>query len=163
MISWYVMQSKPQKERFLNSQLSINLIETFLPLIRTTNRNGKPMTRSFFPGYMFVHVDLANQGISDLNWIPGARGLVCFGDQPASVPDQFITQLRKKLEVVNTKPGSNYNKHQPGDLVTIVSGPLKGYQAIFNHYLPEKDRVRLFLKLLSENTISLEVPATHIS
>lgn len=163
MVGWYVMQSKPQKERLLNSQLSINQIESYLPLVKTRNRTGRSITKTFFPGYMFVRLDLTARGISDLNWIPGSRGLVSFGDQPASVPDHFIQQLKNKLEDLNTKQKTRMHNYRQGDIVTITTGPLEGYRAIFNQYLPDKDRVRLFLDMLSENTISLEVPASYIT
>ncbi len=162
MLGWYVMQAKPQKESFLCSQLACNQIETYHPLIKTRNRKGTTTTCSFFPGYMFIHVDLVDRGISDINWIPGSRGLVCFGGQPASVPDHFVQELKNKLEILNRKQKSDSLDHQQGDLVTITKGPFEGYRAVFNHYLPEKDRVRLFLDLLSKNTISLELPAAFI-
>ena len=163
MLGWYVMQSKPQKEGFLRSQLTSNQIEVYLPSIRTKDNKGRTYSRSFFPGYIFIQVDLVTRGISDLNWIRGSIGLVCFGGQPASVPDHFIQQLRNKLEVMNNKPRSKFVNYHQGDLVTITNGPLEGYRAIFNQYLPDKDRVRLFLDMLSKNTISLELPAAYIT
>ena len=163
MLGWYVMQSKPQKEGFLRSQLTSNQIEVYLPAIKTSDQKGRTISRSFFPGYMFIQVDLVTRGISDLNWIPGSKGLVCFGGQPASVPDHFIQQLRNKLEVMNNKPRSKFVNYHQGDLVTITNGPLEGYLAIFNQYLPDKDRVRLFLHMLSKNTINLELPAAYIT
>lgn len=163
MLGWYVMQAKPQKEGFLSSQLTSNQIEAYLPSIKTKSRDGKTMNRSFFPGYIFIQVDLDTRGISDLNWIPGSKGLICFGGQPASVPDHFIQQLRNKLEVLNSKQRSKHCEYRQGDLVTITRGPLEGYRAIFNQYLPDKDRVRLFLDMLSKNTIGLELPAAYIT
>ncbi len=162
MLGWYVMQAKPQKESFLCSQLECDLIETYHPSIKTRNCKGRTMIRSFFPGYLFIHVDLDDRGISDFNWIPGSRGLVCFGGQPASVPEHFVHELKNKLEQLNRKQKQYSLDHQQGDLVTIINGPFEGYRAVFNQYLPEKDRVRLFLELLSKNTISLELPAAFI-
>lgn len=162
MLGWYVMQSKPQKESFLCTQLACNQIEAYHPSIKTRNRKGRTITRSFFPGYMFIHVDLFDRGVSDINWIPGSRGLVSFGGQPASVPDHFVQELRNKLEVLNSKQNSKSFDYRQGDLVTIINGPFEGYRAIFNLYLPEKDRVRLFIDMLSRNTISLELPAAFI-
>ena len=80
MEQWYVMQSKPQKEKLLYEQLRSREIETFYPSIRTKPVNPRARKyKSYFPGYMFVHVDLDLVGISALQWVPGAVGLVNFG------------------------------------------------------------------------------------
>ena len=163
MVNWYVMQSKPQKENFLFSQLNLHRIESYLPRITKKDHDGHLISRSFFPGYVFIHVDISSDESSDLQWIPGSKGVVSFGGQPASVPDQFILQLKEKLEVMNKKPKTTAPQRRRGDPVTIACGPFEGYQAIINEYLPDKDRVKIFLKSLTEGYICLEIPGSHIS
>lgn len=162
MINWYVLQSKPQKESFLNSQLNLYRIESYLPGIPSKSSTGKPNLKSFFPGYLFIHIDLIDQGTSHLQWIPGSKGLVSFGGQPASVPDQFIHQLKNKLEEMNKSRRKFTPIHNSGDHVCIIKGPFEGYQAIFDEYLPDKDRVRIFINMLQDNSVYVELPDSYI-
>jgi len=163
MMHWYVMHTKPNKEFFLCEQLRLHQIEPYLPLIARIDRLHFPLSRAFFPGYLFVHIDLVTCGISPLLWIPGAKGIVCFGGEPAIVPDVFIQQLRAKMDAMSTYPFLKPPMFKAGDSVTIHSGPFEGFQAIFNQYLPEKDRVRLLLKTMAENSFYLEVPASQLA
>lgn len=154
------MHSKPQKELFLLNQLHSNRIEAYLPMLnsRTTGK-----ARPFFPGYLFICVDIAITGISELLWIPGSKGVVCYGGTPANVPDQFIQQLKSKIDTIESGPAPRKLPYKPGDVVRLCSGPFEGYQAVFNQYLPEQDRVRLLLKTLAENSVYLEVPAAQLT
>ena len=163
MVKWYVMQSKPNREFFLLSQLELNNIETYLPLVKRKNSEGSSRKKPFFPGYLFVHVDLSEYGTSCLQWIPGSRGMVIFDNQPPSVPDIFIQELKLKLERLNIRRESRFSSIPEGGSVSIVHGPFEGYRAIFNEYLPEKDRVRLLLKTLADNAFSIEIPARDIA
>ena len=79
MLSWYVMHSKPQKERWLYNQLSTLQIETYYPCLH--GRAGKLSSctsKPYFPGYLFVNVDIKLTGLSLLRWIPGISGVGCF-------------------------------------------------------------------------------------
>lgn len=163
MLKWYVMQSKPNREFFLASQLRLNHVKTYLPLIRMLDNKDHIKQKPFFPGYLFVHIDLSKSGTSCLQWVPGSKGMVMFGGQPPSVPDQFIEELRYKLEKLNINRDSKYSQIPEGDPVSIVSGPFQGYRAMFNAYLPEKDRVRLLLNTLADNAFSIEIPAEDIA
>lgn len=163
MIKWYVMQSKPYKESFLLSQLALNQIESYLPLMKSKNHSGRVLSKPFFPGYLFVHVDLNERGTACLQWIPGSKGLVKFEDQPPSVPEDFIQKLKRKLERINKSQDSRLFRIVEGHSVSIVHGPFEGYQAIFNEYLPEKDRVKLFLNTLADNAFFVEISASDIA
>ncbi len=163
MNKWYVMQSKPNREFFLLSQLRSNHVEAYLPLVKTGNSNGKVRNKPFFPGYLFVNVDISERGTSCLQWIPGSKGMVMFGGQPPSVPDSFIKELKNKLERLNLKKESKFSQIPEGNSVSIVNGPFEGYRAIFNAYLPERDRVRLLLKTLADNSFSIEISAEDIA
>ena len=156
------MQSKPNREFFLLSQLRLNHVETYLPVMKTKHADGHSRSKPFFPGYLFVSVDIAERGTSCLQWIPGSKGMVMFGGQPPSVPEHFIEELRQKLKKLDVSQESKLTKVQQGNPVSIIKGPFEGYRAIFNAYLPEKDRVRLLLKSLADNSFSIELSAEDI-
>jgi len=83
---WYALRSKLNKEDFLLDQLLIRKVEAYYPPIQIKPVNPRSRNiRAYFPGYLFVNVDLEQIGASNLVWIPGASSLVCFdGDLPIS-------------------------------------------------------------------------------
>ncbi|PIU33441.1 transcription/translation regulatory transformer protein RfaH, partial [Candidatus Shapirobacteria bacterium CG07_land_8_20_14_0_80_39_12] len=61
--NWYVLHSKPNKEELLWEQLNIRKVETFYPRIRVQTVNPRARkVKAYFPGYVFVHVDLKEIG-----------------------------------------------------------------------------------------------------
>jgi len=155
---WYVLRSKPNKEEFLWEQLTLHKVECFYPRLRVQPVNPRSRkVKAYFPGYVFIHVDLAQIGFSLLQWIPGAIGFVSFDGQPSAVPDALITAIKKKVDAINTAGGELFHDLERGDLVEIQHGSFAGYEAIFDTRIPGSERVRVLLKLL-EGTAKLELP-----
>jgi len=160
---WYAMRSKPRKEDFLWGQLCAREIESFYPRTRVQTVNPRARkVRPYFPGYLFVHVDLERVGLSALLWMPGAAGLVAFDGQPAWVPENLINAIRYRVEEINIAGGEVMAGLKPGDLVMIEAGPFSGYEAIFNADLPGNERVRVLLKLLGDRQMPLDLPVGQI-
>lgn len=158
--SWYVLHSKPNKEGLLREQLVVCKVETFYPCIRVRPVNPRSRkTRAYFPGYVFVHVGLEDVGLSVLQRMPGATGMVFFDSQPSVVPDALIHALQKKVDEINAAGGELFHDLKQGDLVEIQSGPFAGYEAIFDVRLPGSERVRVLLKMLQGRAAKMEVPA----
>lgn len=158
--SWYVLRSKPQKEESLSRQLQSRGLQVFYPSLHVKPLNPRSRTaRPFFPGYLFVRINMEQVGFSELHWIPFSLGLLTFDGAPAPVSESVIKGIRSHLERVNAAGGELLHDLKQGDLVEIKSGPFVGYQAIFDMRLPGNDRVRILLKLLQGRAAKMEVPA----
>jgi len=159
--NWYVLHSKPNKEELLWEQLNIRKVETFYPRIRVQTVNPRARkVKAYFPGYVFVHVDLKEIGFSALQWMPGATGFVSFDSWPSLVPEALIQAVKKKVDEINAAGGEIFDGLQPGDLVEIRSGPFAGYEAIFDARLSGSERVRVLLKMLTKGkSTKMEIPA----
>lgn len=160
---WYVLHSKPHKEELLAEQLELRRIETFAPRIRVQVVNPRSRrVRPYFPGYIFVHVDLEEMGKSALQYVPGAAGLIDFGGEPAFIPDGLIHAIRLRVDEINSAGGELFEVLKPGETVLVHSGPFAGYEAIFDARLPGKERVRVLLKMLRDRKVLIELPAGYI-
>jgi transcription antitermination factor NusG len=86
--------------------------------------------------------------------------LVSFDDEPAIVPEDVITGIRKNVQRINqAQAASKEQGLKHGDPVTILDGPFERYQAIFDTALEGSDRVRLLIKFIRDKQIRVQVPA----
>jgi len=161
---WYVLQSKPQKESFLYDQLRLQEIKVYYPrlYVKPVNPRARRI-KPYFPGYLFVHVDLENIGLSRLQWIPGGRGLVSYEGVPAFVPDAILNAIRQKVEEKNSTSVLSFNEFRSGDQIEINSGPFSGYHAIFDSKLSGNDRVRVLLQMLQDRQVCVELSGEQIA
>lgn len=159
---WYVIRSKPRRERFVHDQLSGQGLEVFFPAVRVHPVNPRAAReRAYFPSYLFVHLDLAAVGVNRLRWLPAAVGLLEFGGEPAIVPELLVDQLKRRVASIQAAGGLVFADLKPGDPVKITSGPFAGYDAIFDLRLKSADRVRVLLDLLRRQ-VPLELDAGSI-
>lgn len=162
-VIWYAMRSKPNKEDFLTRQFEAQGVQVYCPRIRVRVVNPRARkVRPYFPGYIFVQVDLEQTGWSALQWQPGAAGLVSFGGEPASVPDSLINAIRKRVDEVNASDRDLIKGLSQGEIVTIQSGPFAGHEAIFDARLSGDERVRVLLKLINKQQLPLDLPSGQI-
>lgn len=163
MLRWYVMQSKPRKEAFLRERLRIQRIDVYLPSIRVKPVNPRARKEQpFFPGYLFVHVDLEEIPISEFRRISGSIGLVCYGGEPAHVGDTLIREIQTQVEEITDSVDGYVDRFRSGDLVVIKEGPFATYKAMFDCRLSGQDRVRVLLELLQGQKMRLELSGRQL-
>jgi transcriptional antiterminator RfaH len=175
--SWYALHVKPHKERavynLLLAQEGVQDIHApangptktvvFFPSVRVKPVNPRSArVRPYFPGYMFIHANLEAIGANAFSWIPGTKGLVSFGEAPAEVPEQLINELQSRMVEIEEAGGMVFDSLQRGDRVRIISGPLIGYEAIFDMRLPGQQRVQVLLAFLSNHPQRLKLNADAI-
>jgi transcriptional antiterminator RfaH len=160
---WYALRSKPRKEDVLYRQANAQGFEVFYPRLRVQPVNPRSKKyKPYFPGYMFVNVDLEKVGISTFQWMPHSIGLVSFGGEPAHVPENLINTLQKRVDQINEAGGEVYDGLKHGDPVKISDGPFMGYEAIFDERLPGSERVRVLIQMLSDRHLPVELQAGQI-
>lgn len=160
---WYTLRSKPNKETTLWRELKARGMECFYPCLHVKPVNPRCRTiRPYFPGYLFLYVDLEQVGFSTLQWMPFSLGLVSFDDQPAPVPDGLIGAIRRRVEAIQAAGGEQLEGLERGDVVIVQGGPFDGYEAIFDARLPGSERVRVLLKLLQVRQLPLDLPSAQI-
>lgn len=162
-VLWYVMRSKPRKEEVAWKQLRAKKIEVYYPQIRVHPVNPRAKKyRPYFPGYLFINVDIDEVGVSTLQYMPHTLGVVSFGGEPANVPEALINALKKRVDEINEAGGELFDELKVGDKVRIDSGPFEGYEAIFDGRLPGSERVRVLLKFISDRRVPVELDASNI-
>ena len=163
MLSWYVMHSKPQKEQWLCKQLSDMDVEVYYPCLHVKRSRFEPRAhKPYFPGYLFVNVNLDETGRSVLRWLPGSLGLVAFGDEPACVPEGLLQRIRCRVDEINHAEENVLCSLKPGDEVVIRSGPFAGFEGIFCAQLRGSERAQILLKVLQDQNIHIDLPLREL-
>jgi transcription antitermination factor NusG len=162
-LKWYALHSHPYKEELLWKQVQAHDIEGFYPRVRVTPVNPRSRKiKPYFPGYLFVRVNLEEVGLSVFNWMPYSTGLVSFGGEPAVVSDTLIHAVKQRILQVEQAGGELFANLHQGDTVVIQDGPFDGYEAIFDIRLPGSERVRILLKMLNDRNVPMELRAGQI-
>jgi transcription antitermination factor NusG len=164
MIHWYILQTKPNKEEFVLHQLNFRNISGYYPNIKAQPVNPRSRKiKPYFPGYLFINANLDLIGTSMLRWIPGTVGLVTFGNEFASVPDDLLETIRQHVDRLNLEHSKSFERFTAGDKVLIQSGPFSGYQAIFDSYAPGYKRVQVLLQMLQDRQIKVDLAAVAVT
>ncbi len=160
---WYALRVKPHRESFVCKRLKDDDIEGYLPLVRVQPKNPRSRKQKpYFPGYLFVFTDLEQTGANRFKWMPGAIGLVEFGDIPAVVPVNLINEIRQLMDHIEKEGGLERVELKKGDKVRIIEGPFTGYEAIFDAHLPGKDRIQVLLAFLSRSPQPVKLDTQYV-
>ncbi len=160
---WYVVRSKYRNELLLWQQLCTRGFEVYYPRIaRPGIKFPSPRVKPYFPGYMFVHIDLDLAGRSIVQWIPGSNGLVCFGGEPAFITDAILQGIHDRVERMNSIAEDPSRGLKRGQEVEIYAGPFAGYRGIFDSHLSDRERAIVFLTFVRDQQMRVELPVHQI-
>jgi transcriptional antiterminator RfaH len=161
--SWFCVQTQSKREHIAAQWLKRHLeIEVFVPRIRFQRAEARGLiwsTEALFPNYLFAkfapaclmqHVDCAS----------GVRGVVRFGNQCPTVPDNVIEHLQASLggEEVHVLD----QQLQPGETVRLAGGAFHGVEAMVTRVMPARQRVTVLLEFLGRQT-TLELNASALA
>lgn len=162
-LEWYLVHTKPQKERWVADQLSAIVADVFLPLLKARAPRWGRMAQSvgpLFPCYLFACFDLQERYF-DVKYLQGVRGLVSAGKEALAVPPRIVEEIRRRtvngVIQIEPKPLSR------GERVTVVDGPFRGLEAIFERYLSGSERVAILLNTIGANGVRMVLPAASVS
>ena len=155
MLDWFIARVKPRHEHRVETYLAQWDIETFAPEIMAL-RSGRQSQEPLFPGYLFARLSTASREWPIIRWAPGVRYFLPSQDAPLPVDDVLIEDLRTRVQHWNG--GGWLEAFKPGDAVVMASGPFRTVDAIFQRYLPGKERCEILISLLgSQRTVRTPV------
>jgi transcription antitermination factor NusG len=160
---WYVLRSKPRKEATLFRFAQQHGHRVFYPRIPVKPVNPRASkVRPYFPGYMFVYTDLETVGESTFRWMPFSGGLVHVGGSPADVAEMTVAAIRTRIAEIWEAGGLKFDGLKKGEKVLVREGMFEGYEGIFDATLSGRQRVRVFLKMLNDRFVPVELDAGTI-
>ncbi len=145
---WYLVRTHTGREAFAAEQLERQAFVTFLPKQPKTVRHARRLTvklAAYFPGYLFVQLELARQRWRSINGTLGVIHLVGRGERPAPVPSGVVEALMAAADPRGVLQGPPL---QAGQQVRIIAGAFADKLAIIER-LDDAGRVRVLLDIVS--------------
>jgi transcriptional antiterminator RfaH len=161
--NWYLVRTKPQKERWVQDQLRNVTTQAFLPMLRSRARCfGRVMTtvKPLFPCYLFAQFNLKERYF-DVKYTAGVHSLVSLGGEPVVVPEAIVDEvMRRGVDGVVELP---QRRLDPGQKIRIIDGPFRDIEAIFDRYLSGSERVAILLDAIGASTIRVVLPSSCLA
>ncbi|UCG23927.1 MAG: hypothetical protein JSW55_17625 [Chloroflexota bacterium] len=151
MQQWYALHTKVYAEQKAARELHRHGIETYLPEISSkTDKSGKSTTRrvAFFPGYLFMNVDLSSTNAAHWRWANSVRHIVSYGERPVAIPEEIIGLIRRQLAQREAEVLHKTSRFKKGDYVRIADGPFSDMLAIFEGPNSATERVTVLMDFL---------------
>ncbi len=156
MKNWFVLQTKPLKEIIVAKLLGEAGIKTYCPQFK--DDNGRP--HMLFPCYEFVYFDFPSQ-YRLIHYTRGVRRVLGNEHGPIALAEEIVEEIRARevdgFIVLEDELGSP----EPGDIVEVVKGPLRGFRGIFKKTLSSEERVLILLNYINYEG-KVIVPRAHI-
>src|SRR5688500_5609926 len=155
-IHWFAIQTRPNAEAAVESQLHSLPIETLLPLarrpIRHATRAARMVLRPLFPGYLFARF-CAERSLRAVAYSRGVlRVLGGAPDRPWPMDDAIVATIQARLG----SQGFVELRERPfgsGDSVRVTAGPLVGWSGIFDCQLSDAERVVILIETLQQGRV----------
>lgn len=145
---WYAVHCRPHREGAARNHLARQGYDVFLPLQERMRRHARridKVRRPFFPGYLFVQLDITRDAWRPINGTVGVLRIVMQGEAPAPAPRGAVEALKARCnadDILSWQPSL-----EPGQAVKITAGPFADLVGALDR-LDGPQRVRVLLNLL---------------
>ncbi|HVV60634.1 MAG TPA: transcriptional activator RfaH [Pseudolabrys sp.] len=147
---WYVVQTHAHAEHKALMHLMRQGFAAYLPRYLKRRRHARKVetvAAALFPRYLFVFVDLAAQQWRSIQSTAGVARLVCYGDQPASVPSAIVEQLKTREDERGFVQLPQRIPFAAGEKIYVRDGLFAACTGIFEG-MGDRDRVAVLLDML---------------
>jgi len=150
---WYAVQAQPAREHIALQHLERQGFESFCPVQMRARRIGRhTATRlhPFFPGYLFVRLDVERQRWRSVNGTTGVLRLIGCSESGRARPAPLPEGLVERLKALSSANGELLFRDElnPGDKVRVVRGPFERLCGVLER-AGDHERVTILLDILS--------------
>ena len=156
-VNWFAVHAKPRRECFAATNVCRLGIGILLPLVkvdRLVSGAVQPRTKPLFPGYFFGRF-CPETSFELVKCARGVLRVVSSGRIPIPVHEKVVQEIQDRIQ----SDGFIRIRQQdlePGDRVTIQSGPLEGMIGRVVQELDDQRRVAIFLEGLLHARVLIE-------
>ena len=161
-LKWYVVNTYSGHEnrakltlleRIKNSNMDAQFGDVLIPtesVMEVVKGQRRTSTRKFYPGYMFVQMDLNERSFHLVKNTPKITGFLG-GTHPTPVPEKDITGIHSAMTEGTAKPKPKI-VFQAGDTVRVIEGPFANFSATIEEVNGDKQKVKVLVSMFGRAT-----------
>lgn len=111
----------------------------------------KISSRKFFPGYIFVNMELTDETWHVVKDTPKITGFVGHSTQPPEVPESEVRDITQQMEEGALRPKPKV-LFEVGEAVKVIDGPFQDFNGTVEEVRPEKGKVRVLISIFGRAT-----------
>ena len=159
--NWYVIHTysgyedqvaQNLRQRIESLGMTEQIFDVLVPVEKQIEiKNGKRRTveKKIFPGYVMVDMIVTDESWYIVRNTPNVTGFIGFGVRPTPMSQSELDLIKKRMGAEEPKYKIEL---QPGDLVQITDGALKGFQAKVDEVDIEKGKVKVLVSMFGRET-----------
>jgi transcriptional antiterminator NusG len=120
-------------------------------VVEVRNKQKRETEQKFFPGYVLVEMELADDTWHLVRSTPKVTGFVGSGTRPVPLTDDQVEEIRRQMEAGAEKPKPK-SVFQRGDKVRVVDGPFVNFQGTVEDMNPERGRMKVVVPVFGRPT-----------
>lgn len=122
--------------------------ERVVELVKGEKRTS---SRKFFPGYIFVKMELNDETWHIVKNTPKVTGFIGGRMKPTPISEREVEEIIQQVNegVLKPKPKFVFEK---GDSVRVIDGPFTNFNGVVDEVKPEKGKVRVLVSIFGRAT-----------
>jgi transcriptional antiterminator NusG len=143
-------------ERIKTAGLQESFGEVLIPtesVIEMVRGHKRTTTRKFYPGYMFLQMDLNDETYHLVKNTPKITGFLGGekGNKPVAMKDSEIAAINTQMTEGAIKPKPKV-LFEEGENVRVIDGPFSNFAGIVEEVKAEKQKVRVLVSIFGRAT-----------
>lgn len=157
---WYVIQAysgfenkvkASLEERIRQNQMEDHFGEILIPKESVQDKSGKRShNRNFFPGYIFVHMELTDRTWHLVKDTPKVSGFIG-GRHPAPVPEPEINAIEQQVAEGTARPKPRVS-FEANDHVRVTDGAFANFTGTVQEVNHAKQKVTVLVSIFGRAT-----------
>lgn len=163
MKKWYVLHTQTGSEEKVETSLESRIVSSglqemfgqiLIPKEQISEiRSGKKKVsqRKFFPGYIFIEMEMDEKTWFLVKGTPGLTGFISMGRKPSPLPDAELKIVLTKSQETQVKP-SPKTVFESGEPVRVIDGPFVNFNGTIDGINPEKGKLKVSVSIFGRST-----------
>jgi transcriptional antiterminator NusG len=142
-----------ERVRALKMEHKIGEVVVPVERVQELGKGGerKVSSRKFFPGYIFVKMELDDETWHVVKDTPKITGFVGHSTAPPEVPESEVLAIRQQMEEGALRPKPKV-LFEVGEAVKVVNGPFQDFNGTVEEVRPDKGKVRVLISIFGRAT-----------
>jgi transcriptional antiterminator NusG len=144
------------EERIRSKKVEDYFGEILIPsenIVQLVKGQKQTKSRKFFPGYMFINMNLTDETWGLVKNCAKVTGFVGGGPKtrPPEVPENEVFRVTQQMAGTAEKPKAKIN-FSTGESVTVVDGPFSNFNGTVEDINEEKGKVKVLVSIFGRPT-----------